>query len=154
MPSWPTANVAHRLSAVRLATAQADLPAAGWMLYPLEKEESEEGDKGRPEVRPTDNHPEVDCLEEGEQRADSVAAAASGGDVTSYAEISCDNSSIAGSPAIRALFGPVQRPQPTAEIGGVTTLKVSPEAPGLSVEKKRELSRQQRRRLKRIQKTG
>jgi hypothetical protein len=140
----------YLMAAMRLATAQAELPAAGWSLFPVEEEE----ELGRPDARPTGDHPEVDCSADGDSRADSATAATAPSNVNIASQITSDDSYSRTNLARRELFGPVQPPQRASEVGVVTTLQVGREVPGISVQKKRELTRQQRRRLKRMQQAG
>src|SRR5262245_5881310 len=134
----------YLVAAMRLSKAQAELPAASFALFPVEDGEEL---AGRPEARPTD-HPEEDCSANRERHSGAIDVASANGDATTDAPMTSTDLPIRHALARRKLLEPVQAP----ETDSVTSLSLTPEKPGLTLDRK--LTRQQRRRLKRMQRAG
>ena len=151
----------YLLAAMRLATAQAELGVWGGLrCYAEDDEEESTGaekeyekpETGRPEARPTEDHPGGDCSENRDRQPAQAPAATT----TPARTANCANTSAAltleQQLARRQLFAPVQTAAGPDDNRHVTQVEVTPETLGLSVTDI--LTRQQRRTQKRARRAG
>jgi len=151
----------YLLAAMRLATAQAELGVWGGLRCYADDEEDTSADAtverekqptGRPEARPTADHPAGDCSEKRNHQPAQAPAATSPPAPTANSANTSAALTLEQQLARRQLFAPVQTAAGPDDNRCISQVEVTPETLGLSVTDI--LTRQQRRAQKRARRAG